>query len=419
MRARLALRHRLMSIVVTSVALDMTVARHPAHAQSAEAEALFNDGIKLLGEGKVAQACAAFHASNRVEPRAGTLIRLGDCLERNQQLAAAWSAYKDALIRVQDPRKRQVAMAKVAALEPRLSHLIVVVSDDSRVEGLIVTRNGQPFDPVLWNRALPVDGGDYIIIGRAPGHEEWQITVHVPTEGARISAKVPRLNESSKAAPLSQQPLPASSPVSQGTPIRALDRNTAQDHTSAISHGTSIHVPGRDAAQDPEVAAKPPESVAPARPVPAAPAAREAAPSSHERIANRRWAAWKPWAVVGGGVGVAAVGVVLDVLAAHDFDAYDSGFIKLACATMGCKSQQVDQVAPQLSSRLSRARLEQQIAVGGFIAGGVAITAGVALLYLNQPQQADRDNPRQNAPSTAVVPVVSRDMVGLAVTVSR
>jgi len=44
--------------------------------------------------------CEAFDASNRLEPRAGTLIALGDCREKNQQLASAWSAYKDALTRV-------------------------------------------------------------------------------------------------------------------------------------------------------------------------------------------------------------------------------------------------------------------------------------------------------------------------------
>src|SRR5436190_2215525 len=32
-----------------------------------------------MAEGKLAQACDAFEASNRVEQRAGTLIRLGEC----------------------------------------------------------------------------------------------------------------------------------------------------------------------------------------------------------------------------------------------------------------------------------------------------------------------------------------------------
>jgi hypothetical protein len=166
-----------------------------ASAQSAAAEALFADGAKLFKDGNIAPACDAFEASNRVEPRAGTLIRLGECREKNHQLASAWSAYKDALTRVKDPRKRAVAMTKAAALEPRLSYLTVSVPDDSRVDGLALTRDGTAFDPMLWNRALPVDGGDYVIAGRAPGHEEWQTIAHIAPEGARASVEVPKFKE--------------------------------------------------------------------------------------------------------------------------------------------------------------------------------------------------------------------------------
>ncbi|HEX2688819.1 MAG TPA: tetratricopeptide repeat protein [Kofleriaceae bacterium] len=168
-----------------------------------------------------------------------------------------------------------------------------------------------------------------------------------------------------------------------------------------------------------EEARKAEESRRTDRPMPPVSAAREADSPPRERIANRRWAAWKPWMVVGGGVGIAAVGGVLDVIAAHNFDAYDSEFVKLSCSLQGCTLQEVDQDDPHLRSRLSRAKLEQQIAVAGFIAGGAAIAAGVTLLYLNQPQRSERDNPNQNALGATVVPVVSRDLVGVAVTISR
>jgi tetratricopeptide (TPR) repeat protein len=152
------------------------------------------------------------------------------------------------------------------------------------------------------------------------------------------------------------------------------------------------------------------------RPMPPVPTARESDPPPRERIANQRWAAWKPWVVVGGGVGIAAVGGVLDVIAAHHFDAYDSEFLQLPCSRFGCLLQDVGQ---GMRSRLSRAQLEQRLAVSGFIAGGAAIAAGVALLYLNQSQRSERDNPSQNALGAAIVPVVSHDLVGVAVTMSR
>jgi hypothetical protein len=214
MRARLDLQRRRSTIVATSIAVTLLVGGGRAHAQSAEAEGLFNDGNKLMTEGKLAPACDAFEASNRVEPRAGTLIRLGECREQNQQLASAWSAYKDALTRVKDPRKREVATAKARALESRLSYLTVSVSDERRIDGLTLTRNGKSVDPMLWNRALAVDGGDYVIAGRVPGHEEWQTTAHVPVEGAKVSVEVPKLKELSK---LTSSPPPAPSLLSSVT----------------------------------------------------------------------------------------------------------------------------------------------------------------------------------------------------------
>lgn len=229
MQARLDLQHRLVSIAATSVALGIMVAGIPARAQNAEAEALFNDGIKLLGAGKVAQACDAFDASNRIESRAGTLIRLGECREQNQQLASAWSAYKDALTRVKDQHKREVATAKAAALEPRLSYLTVSVSNDSQVEGLTLTRNGKLLDPMLWNRGLPVDGGDYVIAGHAPGHEAWQTTVHVAVEGGKVSVEVPKFKELSKLRP---PPPPPSGPGS-----KPLSLTESQDRGATQSQG--------------------------------------------------------------------------------------------------------------------------------------------------------------------------------------
>jgi len=131
-------------LITASIAVISIASR--AHAQSAEAESLFNDGDRLMAEGKLTEACDAFEASNRIEQRAGTLVRLGECREQNHELASAWSAYKDALTRVKDPRKRDIASAKAAAIEPRLSYLTVSVPEESRVDGLEITRNGRPLD---------------------------------------------------------------------------------------------------------------------------------------------------------------------------------------------------------------------------------------------------------------------------------
>lgn len=204
------------SIAAISAVLAALVASRPAHAQRAEAEALFNDGNRLMTEHQLAQACEAFEASNRIEPGAGTLIRLGDCREQNQQLASAWSAYRDALSRVKDRRKRDYAAAHASALEPRLSYFTISVSADSKLDGLTITRNDKPLDPMLWNRALPVDGGDYVIVARAPGHDDWRATTSIPLERGNVTLEVPRLHE-----PIAPPPPPPPPPELRPTSTTA------------------------------------------------------------------------------------------------------------------------------------------------------------------------------------------------------
>jgi len=164
-----------------------------ARAQSGEAEALFEQGNRLMAEAKLVEACDAFDASRRIEPRAGTLIRLAECREANHQLASAWVAYKDALARAKDPRKRDIAGAKARQLEPRLSHLTIEVADDVRVDGLVISRSASAVDPALWNRSVPIDGGEFVIAARAPGHAEWRTSITVPEAGGAITVQVPRL----------------------------------------------------------------------------------------------------------------------------------------------------------------------------------------------------------------------------------
>lgn len=223
MRAR-----RLYSIAAISIvafAFTMVSARR-AGAQSAAAEALFDDGERLLKEGKVGEACDAFATSNKLEARAGTLLNLAMCREQNGQLATAWSAYKDAHTRATDAKKQQFAADRAAALEPRLSYLTISVPDESRIDGLALTRNGSPVDPALWNRSIPVDGGTYVIAGRAPGHEEWSTTVVVPVEKGKISVEVPRFKDLQKlvaAATPTPTPTPAATPNSEPAQVDEQD----------------------------------------------------------------------------------------------------------------------------------------------------------------------------------------------------
>src|SRR5512143_948297 len=149
----------------------ITAARTNVRAQSstAQAEALFRQGKDLIARGKIAEACAAFDASQKLDPTIATLLNQAACREKNGQLATAWGLFLDAerqsRAATDDATRQlhQVATDHAAKLEPRLSTLTITVPAENRVGGLEILRNNELVDPGAWNKALPVDGGTYQI----------------------------------------------------------------------------------------------------------------------------------------------------------------------------------------------------------------------------------------------------------------
>lgn len=137
--------------------------------------------------------------------------------------------------------------------------------------------------------------------------------------------------------------------------------------------------------------------------------------------ASRRWAVWKPWAVlVTGGVLVAGAGG-LHALASRNFADYDTRFQALDCAKgnppHGCMKD--DPGVKPLDDQLRRARQEQIIAVGGYVLGGAVITTGIVLLYMNRSRLVEQGASRAQAQRVALIPVASRETFGLLVNVSH
>jgi hypothetical protein len=181
---------------------------HAALAQSpsAQAEAMFRDGRTLLDAGQIAEACAAFEASQKLDPAISTLMNLAACRERNGQFATAWGLFLDAEHQTRDAtndatrKLHQVAVNRAKKLEPRVSKLVINVPADSQIDQLELLRDTEAVDPAMWNRALPIDGGKYKITVRAPGAVTWTIEITIVAEGEVKTVEIPRLQ-------------PASSPV--------------------------------------------------------------------------------------------------------------------------------------------------------------------------------------------------------------
>src|SRR5215472_1302913 len=95
------MRHTLTLPLVGSVVLLSWVHAVPVRAQQAStevaAQALFEEGKRLMSEGKYREACAKLADSERLDPGAGTLLNLAACYEKNAQTASAWSTYVEAV----------------------------------------------------------------------------------------------------------------------------------------------------------------------------------------------------------------------------------------------------------------------------------------------------------------------------------
>jgi hypothetical protein len=181
--------------------LPILLASHRATAQSAgaQAQAVFDNGRKLVAQDRYAEACPLFEAALKLDPTTNTVIVLADCREKNSELASARGLYLRAerelrsFTDVARVKLRETVSARAASLEGRLSNLTIRVFAENRPPGLEVLRDDDRLDPALWNQALPIDGGTYRISARAPYRREWTTTVHVRPEGDRQVVDVPML----------------------------------------------------------------------------------------------------------------------------------------------------------------------------------------------------------------------------------
>ncbi len=198
-------RWLVVSLVVALVVLATASPRVFAQSASVQAQSLFDEGRKLLQAGKLAEACAAFESSQKLDPAITTLLNLADCREQNHQLATAWGTFVDANRMARD--KNNDKLAKVASnhahkLEPRLSKLTINVPADHQVTGLEVLRGNDPVNPASWNHALPIDGGTYTITARAPGHAPWSATRTIKVESDAQSVEIPKLADAKAGTPV-------------------------------------------------------------------------------------------------------------------------------------------------------------------------------------------------------------------------
>lgn len=188
-----------------SILASFALASPEAQAQSAEAEVLFREGRKLVKAGRLEAGCDKIEASEKLESSVGTLLNLGDCREKLGRHASAWAAFKKAEAQAKlsgrDEKRRNEASKRALALEPKLSHLVIMVTN--RTDGLVIKRDDEVIDSPMWNTPLPVDPDTYTIVAEAPGFKPWRTVIDVGGKLRRQVVHVPVLER----APVAVQPV--------------------------------------------------------------------------------------------------------------------------------------------------------------------------------------------------------------------
>lgn len=153
-------------------------------AQQATAQALFDEGKRLIVEGRYAEACPKLEESQRLDPAVGTQGALAACYERIGRTASAWSIYLDVIAAAKkagDREREHLARLRVSEIEPTLSRLTITVA--GTVPGLRVERDGMEVGVAQLGSEVPVDPGPHTIVAAAPGRIGWRATVEVRGNG--------------------------------------------------------------------------------------------------------------------------------------------------------------------------------------------------------------------------------------------
>jgi tetratricopeptide (TPR) repeat protein len=192
------------------------VSAQPSEADRRNAQTLFDRGRALLEEGRFAEACPLLQESQQLDPGGGTLLNLALCREKEGRLATAHALYNDALsVAIRDGRdeRKRLAEEAIAALQPRLPRVQLLLPANVEASALAVTVDGGALPQVAWTLALPLDPGVHEARISAAGFRS-STTRFTAEEGRAITVQLPELQREDGArppasgAPRSDRPVP-------------------------------------------------------------------------------------------------------------------------------------------------------------------------------------------------------------------
>ncbi len=229
-----------LAVTIAFAAVTPAVRADPSATDKTAAQALFDEGRKLLDAKKFIEACPKFESSQRLDPGGGTLLNLASCNEKLGKLATSWAQFNEALsLAIRDGRQDRIAFARerIAVLEPKLPRITVKVAVPS-LEGLEVRLDDTPLARAIWGNATPIDPGQHTIVATATRRLPFRTAVTIEPKEQR-SIDVPALAEDPAAAPLETKPVPVPT-----TPPKKLDVDVVPPPAPAVESGSGRRTAG-------------------------------------------------------------------------------------------------------------------------------------------------------------------------------
>jgi tetratricopeptide (TPR) repeat protein len=211
-----------MLLIATTIGLPAQAQgpQNSGHTGQTTGRALFDEGMALYSQGRFAEACPKFEASLKAYQGLGTRGKLAECYEKLGRYASAWTTYRkvaDLAAHNGELAREKVARDRAKALEPKLSHLTVVLPPENDLHGLVVKENGNVIERAALGHDQPKDPGLYALEVVAPDHRTY--TTHIVlAEGQSARFQVPPLEATRVAeVPPPSWPVPATPPTQAWT----------------------------------------------------------------------------------------------------------------------------------------------------------------------------------------------------------
>jgi hypothetical protein len=155
-----------LAAALTALAIDATA----ANPSTQRADALFDEGTRLLEEGKYAEACPKLEESRRLAGGVGVTMYLAECRENTGKRVNAAALFREAeaLARARQDKRADLARERAEKIEATLPK-IVLQPAHADAEGLTIAIDGVAVESIAWGQPLPIDEGHHVVRATAHG----------------------------------------------------------------------------------------------------------------------------------------------------------------------------------------------------------------------------------------------------------